>query len=632
MALSITNGSIRKGRGGGGGTPPADQPPGQVTGLTATPGDTQNVLAWSAVTASPAVTGYKIERRIGTGSWTTLVASHTGTSYTDTGLTNGTSYGYRVSAINSVGTGPASAEVTATPVAAAGVPPQVTGLTVTPGEYQNTLAWSATTASPAVTGYKVERRIGTGAWVTFVASQTGTSYVNTGLDVGVPYGYRATAINANGAGTPSAESIGTPTAAPTLAPLSGILDAPNVLLIGDSLTNAGAGGPSGGTDATNATTRQLFTDMGFTGTLTSLAVSGETVALQTGRVTTSKTTFSATVGQNLYLACVGINDLSPRLDTQGYEPDAAFGTRYTDLVTAMTSGGDKAIPLPLTKNYTTNAPFVVAGDPLTEIEGTLPYSVDYIYPHIPMDWMRPDGRPWVDNYDFVDKKFGATEPGGDGLHIVNQDMARYVLGRTAARALGLQNTSRSGKSLIYAHSSDTETPTRIMPNANIIASAVVGIHAPVAKFTDGGLDAWVWFYRDNFSPLYSTTLTVDQPTMDAAYARLPDARFHDPIFLQNSVRHNAATPKVMRWSGLVPGDTVQVTVAAAVSSSVYQLGAYTLTGGEVLNLNGRVVGTITLPNQGTFAPIVVPPSGTIELSVTPTESNAYVSGVILDFL
>jgi len=47
-----------------------------------------------------------------------LVASPTASPYTDTGLTNGVSYSYRVSAVNAVGEGPQSNTVTATPVAA----------------------------------------------------------------------------------------------------------------------------------------------------------------------------------------------------------------------------------------------------------------------------------------------------------------------------------------------------------------------------------------------------------------------------------------------------------------------------------------------------------------------------------
>ena len=88
-------------------------------------------LSWSAPasTGGAAVTSYNVYR--GTtagGEGTTPVATGvTGTSFTDTPLTNGTTYYYTVAAVNAVGTGPQSAEATATPQA--GAPSAPLGLT-----------------------------------------------------------------------------------------------------------------------------------------------------------------------------------------------------------------------------------------------------------------------------------------------------------------------------------------------------------------------------------------------------------------------------------------------------------------------------------------------------------------------
>ncbi|WP_116996394.1 fibronectin type III domain-containing protein [Desertimonas flava] len=105
--------------------PPEPDPPAQVTGLVATPGDAEVELAWTtpADGGSP-ITDYVVERAPDVagapGAWSTLAdGTSTATTYLDTDVVNGSTYWYRVSAINEVGTGPASTAVSATP----GAPP-----------------------------------------------------------------------------------------------------------------------------------------------------------------------------------------------------------------------------------------------------------------------------------------------------------------------------------------------------------------------------------------------------------------------------------------------------------------------------------------------------------------------------
>ena len=87
--------------------------PGKPTGLTATAdGQTRIDLSWTAPSddGGATITGYKIEVSTNGSSWSDLVANthSTSTSYSHTGLTAGSTRHYRVSAINSAGTGPAS--------------------------------------------------------------------------------------------------------------------------------------------------------------------------------------------------------------------------------------------------------------------------------------------------------------------------------------------------------------------------------------------------------------------------------------------------------------------------------------------------------------------------------------------
>jgi fibronectin type 3 domain-containing protein len=93
----------------------------------ATAGNAQVALTWTAVTG--AVT-YNVKRATTTGGPYTTVGSPTANSYTDTGLTNGTTYFYVVSAVNANGESANSAQVSAVPAAPVVSPP--TGLTAVP--------------------------------------------------------------------------------------------------------------------------------------------------------------------------------------------------------------------------------------------------------------------------------------------------------------------------------------------------------------------------------------------------------------------------------------------------------------------------------------------------------------------
>lgn len=99
----------------GGGTNPEPVIPSAPASLTATAGDAKISLSWSSATGAST---YNVKRSTSSsGAYTTIATGVSGTSYVDTGLSNGTTYYYVVSAVNSVGESVNSTQVSAVPTA-----------------------------------------------------------------------------------------------------------------------------------------------------------------------------------------------------------------------------------------------------------------------------------------------------------------------------------------------------------------------------------------------------------------------------------------------------------------------------------------------------------------------------------
>ena len=181
-------------------------PPAPAT-LNASPGNNQISLVWAA---SAGATSYSVKRSLTDGGpYTAVVTGHTSTSYTNTGLTNGTRYYYVVTASNSAGESPSSPQASAIPQLPP-PPPVPGGLTASGANTQVNLTWSA---SAGATGYNVKRASDTGGpYTTIAANHQGTSYSNTGLTNGVTYYYVVSAVGPGGESGNSGEAPGTPSA------------------------------------------------------------------------------------------------------------------------------------------------------------------------------------------------------------------------------------------------------------------------------------------------------------------------------------------------------------------------------------------------------------------------------------
>jgi fibronectin type 3 domain-containing protein len=182
-------------------------PPSAPTNVTATAGNNQVTLSW---TAPAGAISYKVYRGTSSGGESsTPLASPTTTNYVDTGAANGTRYYYVVTASNGSCSSGNSAEVSATPVC---TPPSVpSALIATAGDGQVSLSWGASTPTP--TSYTVQRKTGAGGTYATIATPTVNSYSDTGLANGTTYYYQVSAYNGTCSSAYSAEAPATPVAA-----------------------------------------------------------------------------------------------------------------------------------------------------------------------------------------------------------------------------------------------------------------------------------------------------------------------------------------------------------------------------------------------------------------------------------
>lgn len=171
-------------------------------------------LSWTASTESDVV-GYKVYRSTSANSGFALVTQASGTSYVDTGLTNGTVYYYRITAVDSAGQeSDPSSVVSATPIDDT-APAAPTGLAASdvPNDQGDAVAvsWSANNESD-LAGYRLTiTNVHTGTATTVEISRSATSHVATGLTVSQQYRFVLVAYdNAGNVSPQSASALATP--------------------------------------------------------------------------------------------------------------------------------------------------------------------------------------------------------------------------------------------------------------------------------------------------------------------------------------------------------------------------------------------------------------------------------------
>ena len=176
--------------------------------LTATAGNAQVTLAWTAPSADDNVRSYGYRQSSDSGSnwaaWTTFVP--TTNNYVVSELSNGTTYSFQVRANNIVGEGPDGETVTATPAG----PPAAPDLRATPGDVSMRLYW-ANLNDATITKFQYRKGITPEnpevavVWDPDWEDITGSSattvdHAVTGLTNGTEYTFEVRAVNDGGDG------------------------------------------------------------------------------------------------------------------------------------------------------------------------------------------------------------------------------------------------------------------------------------------------------------------------------------------------------------------------------------------------------------------------------------------------
>ena len=148
-------------------------------------------LTWKAVSGA---VKYEVYRSTRQNSGYSLLGTTTSTSYVNTGASTGTTYYYRVKAVNRNGMASGYSNIVSGKAkAAAPAAPSVTAGNSSTGKPR--LTWKAVSGAASYRIYRSESR-GTG--YSLLGTTSSTSYVNTGAAAGKTYYYRVKAVNRDG--------------------------------------------------------------------------------------------------------------------------------------------------------------------------------------------------------------------------------------------------------------------------------------------------------------------------------------------------------------------------------------------------------------------------------------------------
>ncbi len=342
----------------GGSAPPAP------TNLAAAAGNTQVALTWNASTGA---TGYNVYRGTTSGgeNTTPIATGIATTSYTDTGLANGTTYYYEVKAVNSFGISGYSNEASATPFASGTIAIQDAVSATVKGTGTVTLPYTVTSGAKVLVVGVTLKSSGASPGVTSI-TYNGTTMTQAVLTQSVQTAYRSTAIyylynpaagsslNIVGTFTNTSDSFinaftlnGTDT---TAAPITGGADSQAGTATSVSLTGLTAGSYAVGVQALNLTAATTYTfsssPAGSAATLwnnfdsaaATVSASGRESGLSAGNCTLTGTVGANSGTKNVLSVAVFKPGAAPAIAVQDAPSATVKGTTTVTLPYTVTSG------------------------------------------------------------------------------------------------------------------------------------------------------------------------------------------------------------------------------------------------------------------------------------------------------
>jgi hypothetical protein len=235
---------------------PADVPVAPAAPGTTSNLDSQVALTWSAPNDNGApITNYEVRFSTDKASWTSVAPGDV-TSYTVTGLVDGTTYYFEVQAYNTVGWSPWSSFTSGYPAAVPSTPTVTSNTTVTgiafgsPPEVAVSFTAPAQSNGYPVTSYGLRDSTNAGvSWATVSTSITGSSYtITSGLQLGASVYVEMNACNSLGcsAWNPFA-TVAVAATVPGNSSLTLSGGSPGTSILVSGINN----GPDGGSVATN---------------------------------------------------------------------------------------------------------------------------------------------------------------------------------------------------------------------------------------------------------------------------------------------------------------------------------------------------------------------------------------------